>query len=59
MAKRKPYWVKIRWGSHPEEDSPACTYEFNTHEELSAFLTGVDEAGGWLDYEIVKRSARR
>lgn len=25
-------------------------YEFNTQEELDAFLYGVEEASGWLDH---------
>lgn len=32
----------------------ANTFTFDTEQELSAFLLGVEEACGWLDYTIVK-----
>ena len=47
--------VKILWGSNPilDERDP-IEYGFDTPEELAAFLKGVDEANGWMDYDIVE-----
>ena len=28
------------------------TYKFKTEEQLKYFMMGVDEAEGWLEYEI-------
>lgn len=54
------YEVRIRWGSsstreevYEEEGTPPSIYSFYTEAELAAFLDGVEEAIGWLDYEIV------
>lgn len=41
--------VWIRWGQ--TEPTEPHGYEFATLEELNAFLYGVDEAAGWLDFE--------
>lgn len=41
--------VSIRWGESPE--GPPLEYAFATMEELRAFLRGVDQAIGWLDYD--------
>ena len=35
-----------------EEGLNKKTYEFETQAELNAFLKGVDEGNGWLEYEI-------
>jgi hypothetical protein len=43
--------VQISWGS--SEPSEPCTYEFKTAAERDAFLYGVDEASGWMDYTII------
>jgi hypothetical protein len=46
--------VRIRWGSGSFGDSQEpCEYEFSTIEELNAFLLGVDEASGCLDYHQI------
>ena len=29
------------------------TYEFNSQEELEAFLLGVEESSGYMEYNIV------
>lgn len=44
--------VRIRWGS--SEPTEPFEYEFKTVEERDAFLYGVDEGNGWMDYEIVE-----
>jgi hypothetical protein len=49
--------VQILWGSHPDPDQEPKLYEFNTKDELDTFMDGVNEASGWLDYEIVESSA--
>lgn len=41
--------VWIMWG-HVEKPAPH-KYEFDTLAELNAFLEGVDQGNGWLDYE--------
>jgi hypothetical protein len=49
--------VRIRWGSESTREdmgNVTSTYAFDTDAELSAFLKGVDEACGWMDYEVVE-----
>jgi hypothetical protein len=56
------FFVKIRWGSgQTREENPdtVSTYEFGTEAERDAFTLGVDEASGWLDYEVVEDDERR
>ena len=44
--------VKIAWGqAQYEEDIEE--YEFDTKEEYFAFMKGVDEANGWMDYSVI------
>jgi hypothetical protein len=51
----KKYKVKIFWGTDPAtNDGKPCHYSFKTEAELDAFLLGVDEAAGWLEYEIIE-----
>lgn len=45
------FGVRIRWG---QLDYSYQNYEFNTQVELDAFLKGVDEASGWLDYHVME-----
>ena len=51
------YTVKIAWGDETtrENNPDSCDseYEFGTQAELDAFLLGVSEVEGWLEYEIV------
>lgn len=42
--------VTILWGEVPEPGDQATTYEFATQAELDAFLLGVVNAGGYLNY---------
>lgn len=46
------YEVVIRWGMTSSGQEPV-TYSFDTEAELTAFMLGVDECDGWLDYTIV------
>lgn len=48
-APSDAFVVSIRWGKSPE--GPPVEYAFATMEELRAFLRGVDQAIGWLDYD--------
>ena len=50
------YSVSIRWGSNtiPENERPICQYVFKTQAELDAYLQGVDDGNGWMDYEIIE-----
>lgn len=41
--------ITIVWGTDKEEKK---TYKFETEEQLKYFMKGVDEAEGWLKYEI-------
>ena len=50
----KEYSVRILWGSSPEPGDKPVLYEFDTEAELTAFLEGVDESNGWMDYEVVE-----
>lgn len=46
--------VTILWGEDPVSGDKAETYAFRTEAELSGFLLGVSEAGGWLNYSFEK-----
>lgn len=52
--------ARIKWGDPLtrkeiyNEENLYDTYTFETKDELNAFLCGVDEAMGWLDYEIIE-----
>jgi hypothetical protein len=53
----RPVYIKkkaitIQWGEDPR-DHHEMTYHFNTSAEISAFRTGIQEAMGWGDFEIV------
>lgn len=50
----KAYTVTIRWGSTYPSEGDLKTYTFLTEEEMHSFLDGVDEAMGWLDYEVME-----
>ena len=41
--------IIIIWGSQKQKKK---TYTFKTEEQLKYFMMGVDEAEGWLSYEI-------
>ena len=50
--------VRIGWGEDFDEEKPlddqnVATYEFETLREMEAFLLGVDEGNGWLEYEVI------
>jgi hypothetical protein len=46
--------ITILWGATPELDGRRPqTYQFDTEIELNAFIKGVEEASGWLEYEII------
>ena len=47
--------VTIRWyGSNGDHERDSDTYEFDTGEELEAFLCGIEEAVGRSDFEVVE-----
>ena len=41
--------ITIIWGTDKEEKK---TYVFKNEEEKKFFMKGVDEANGWLEYEV-------
>ncbi len=51
IAVRRKHSVSIRWGN---EGVDTERFEFNSDEELKAFLKGVDAAAGWggVEYEL-------
>lgn len=51
MSNEK-FSVTILWGQALRKDEPD-TYEFDTEKELHAFLHGVEESSGWMEYEIL------
>jgi hypothetical protein len=53
MPTDKLYKIKIRWGMRSSGQKPTH-YEFNTEAELEAFVYGVVEGDGWMEYEIIK-----
>lgn len=44
--------MTIAWGEHTCEDQIE-TYTFDTGKEADAFLKGVEEGNGWLDYAVI------
>lgn len=50
----KPFQVTILWGSDPTRegsgDPEPHVYKFTSQAELDAFVVGVDESNGWMDY---------
>ena len=58
--------VTIIWGTEtvkgidkPIENYTKKTYQFETQAELNAFLKGVDEGNGWLEYEVSSMNAEK
>ena len=49
MSKEK-FSVTIMWG---DGSSGVIKYDFDSEEELDAFMHGVDQSTGWLSYEEV------
>jgi hypothetical protein len=45
--------ITIRWGMPSSEQEPT-TYEFATQAELTAFMLGVEECDGWMEYEVIE-----
>ena len=52
--------VTIVWGTEavrgiekPIKGYTKIKYKFNTERELDAFIKGVDEGNGWLEYEVI------
>jgi hypothetical protein len=43
--------ITILWGTDREEQK---TYVFETEEQKTFFMKGVDEANGWLEYEVLE-----
>ena len=43
--------ITIIWGSDRDSRNKE-TYRFETEEQLKYFMMGVDEANGWLEYEV-------
>ena len=48
--------ITIIWGSDRDPNNKE-TYKFKTKEQLKYFMMGVDEAEGWLEYQIVSLGA--
>ncbi len=42
--------ITILWGA----DKIQKTYVFETEEQKTFFMKGVDEAEGWLSYEVLE-----
>ncbi len=45
--------IFIFWGSSSEPGARPTRYTFGTESERAAFLHGVEEAEGWMGYEVV------
>ncbi len=45
--------ITIRWGMVSSEQESE-TYTFDTAEELTAFMLGVDAMEGWIEYEVIE-----
>ncbi len=49
----KPFEIFIIWGEVPEQGARPDRYAFSTEAEREAFIYGVSEMSGWLDYTQV------
>ena len=54
--------VTIKWGTEvvkgiekPEQGYTIKTYIFENETQKAFFMKGVDEANGWLEYEVVEK----
>ena len=54
--------VTIKWGTEAvkgiekaEEGYTIKTYTFENETQKAFFMKGVDEANGWLEYEVVEK----
>lgn len=52
LQKLQPLKIKIAWGSSPDENG-IKEYSFDTEDEYHAFMHGVDESNGWMDYSTI------
>ena len=50
--KFEPIKIQIAWGSSKHLDD-VKEYTFDSEEEYLAFLKGVDESNGWMDYDTI------
>jgi hypothetical protein len=55
----KKHKVTIIWGTEavkgiekPIKGYTKIKYQFDTEAQLNAFLKGVSESNGWLEYEV-------
>ena len=44
--------ITIQWGTEKETTK---TYIFENETQKAFFMKGVDEANGWLEYEVVEK----
>ena len=44
--------ITIKWGTEKEITK---TYIFEDEKQKAFFMKGVDEANGWLEYEVVEK----
>tara|TARA_B100001778_G_C17967803_1_gene353433 strand:+ start:245 stop:469 length:225 start_codon:yes stop_codon:yes gene_type:complete len=44
--------ITIQWGTEKEITK---TYIFENETQKAFFMKGVDEANGWLEYEVVEK----
>ena len=52
LRKFEPIKIHIAWGSSKSVDD-IKEYTFDSEEEYLAFLKGVDESNGWMDYDTI------
>ena len=52
MSEDKKPKITIAWGSDLELTR---TYIFENETQKAFFMKGVDEANGWLEYEVVEK----
>jgi len=53
MTDKKEFTVSIVWGEFIVNQNIPKSYTFQSEEELEAFLLGVEETNGWMDYNAV------
>lgn len=46
--------LEIRFGQEEEDRGSTVRVRFATKAEADAYMMGVEESNGWLEYEVLK-----
>ena len=54
LETKTKHSITILWGTDKDEKK---TYSFDSINNLNMFMKGVDEANGWLEYEVINQAS--